>query len=795
MLSYTEFEETVRAAVPTRFGQYWLNAEQNTAVAAPPTPPVFIVAGPGTGKTTVLALRILKLVLVDQLRPEAILATTFTRKAAAELRSRILSWGYSTINCARQDATSSGDHTRERWLQSLDINGVVTGTLDALAGQLLADHRQPGTVTPATIESFLAMGIMRQHAIFPNQRHRNTDLTAHLNFLRPVFPFANSTPEKVQVAFEFADRVRHDALNLATYRQQGAGQSLLCDIYDDYIAYLDQHYLADFARMEELFLNGLRDRSLQAVGESFEAVLVDEFQDTNYLQEQIYLELCASGIRSLTVVGDDDQSVFRFRGATVEIFANFASRITQQLGPQWQPNRIDLCNNYRSTERVVSFCNAFISSDTSYQAARVPGKPDLVAMADHAHHPTTNVPVLGMFRPDIDTLADDLAVFLFDVFRGGGRTIQCNGYSCTLTRNASGDFGDAVYLARTTQEYRRGQNPSPRLPLLLRQRLQAHDVRVFNPRGRSLGEIAVVQQLLGMALLCIDPQGSALRAIQHMNQQVRDRLMAWRQCGQQYSATDPEPGGLQDFVRAWESRTPGANFRRGWPNEWPFLNLVFTLVTWLPELQRDPEGQVYLEAVARTVAQSGQLNNFGASILHDQGSFDEASIRALIRGVFEPIAAEEVDVDEEIMPHVPRGYFPMMTIHQAKGLEFPLVIVDVGSDFRTNHPAQRMFRAPERGGSVHVLEDAVAPHCPIGPLRAQRTAIERAWDDLRRLYYVSYSRPQDVLLLVGLNSQLRQPVRIRSVATGDDAAGNRNMEFIPASRWSPGGPDNAVALI
>ena len=94
-LTYQEFKDCVQVAEP-RFAQQWLNQSQNIAVSAPPSPPVFIVAGPGTGKTTVLALRVLKHIFVDGFSPETIMATTFTRKAAKELRSRILSWGVVT---------------------------------------------------------------------------------------------------------------------------------------------------------------------------------------------------------------------------------------------------------------------------------------------------------------------------------------------------------------------------------------------------------------------------------------------------------------------------------------------------------------------------------------------------------------------------------------------------------------------------------------------------------------------------------------------------------------------------
>ena len=69
------------------------NPDQNRAISAPLTESQFLVAGPGSGKTTVMVLKVLKFIYVDDVNPSSILATTFTRKAASELRSRILSWG------------------------------------------------------------------------------------------------------------------------------------------------------------------------------------------------------------------------------------------------------------------------------------------------------------------------------------------------------------------------------------------------------------------------------------------------------------------------------------------------------------------------------------------------------------------------------------------------------------------------------------------------------------------------------------------------------------------------------
>jgi DNA helicase II / ATP-dependent DNA helicase PcrA len=788
VLTYAQFVEYIRASIP-RFSVAWLNDDQADAVAAAPHPPTFIVAGPGAGKTTVLALRALKLILVDGISPNGIIATTFTRKAAAELRSRILAWGYAVVTHARTQAANA---ELAAWLSEIDANAVLVGTLDSLSEDIIATCRPPGGITPATIEGFLSTAIMRRHGLFPNGRHRDPNLEAFIGTFVPAYPGPRPTRVKLGVSLSFSDRVRHDQIDLAAFQATGQGQNVLSLILTDYFAYLQSNYLADFARLERLFLDGLLANNLHRVTDGIRAILVDEFQDTNYLQEQIYFELCRRTGASLTVVGDDDQSIFRFRGATVELFADFQNRIATSLGAAWSPQRVDLVSNYRSSGRIVNFCNSFIQLDPTYQAARVPGKQALVPAAAHA--PEEHLPVLGMFRQDRNSLANDLTGFLTNVFRNGGHFVQCQDAGHTVVRADDGDFGDAVLLSRSAGEYSSGDNPRARLPLLLRQQLEnTHHIPVFNPRGRSLFQIESVQRLLGLALQCIDPNEAISQAIPSVPQSARTRMQTWRAAAAAFAQSNPMPGGLPAFIQNWQTRTP--TNMAAWPSEWPLLELLFTLVTWIPEFQSDPEGQVYLEAMARTVSEAGQFSSYGARILNGQGPHDANSVRAAIREVFENIANGDVEVDEEIMPYIPRRYFPIMTVHQAKGLEFPLVIVDVGSDFRTNNVQQRRFRCPESPDQVHEIEQIVSPFCPVGNARTQRNPIDRAWDDLRRLYFVAFSRPQNALLLVGLTSQIGPNPRVRSVATGDTRQGARGLTFVPAAQWHSGMPPDCVALI
>jgi DNA helicase II / ATP-dependent DNA helicase PcrA len=790
-LTYNQFQACVQSSVP-RFTSNWLNARQNDAVSANPNPPVFIVAGPGTGKTTVLALRVLRHIFVDAFPPESIIATTFTRKAAAELRSRILSWGVVTQQTAIAQAKTNNNYTELQWLQSLDINKVQTGTLDALCEEMITNDRQPSEITPTVIEGFMAKGLLRRQVMFSNGWHNNTVLRDHLGDFNQQFPGVNAFGSRLKICHSLADRALHDSVDLGSYSIQGGGRQLLTSVIQEYHQYLVDNQLVDFALLEQTVLERLQSGRLTNTTRSLRALLVDEFQDTNYLQEQIYYGLCQNSNAALSVVGDDDQSIYRFRGATVEIFADFENRVQVALGNNWNPYRVNLIENYRSSQRIVEICNHFISSDPSFLVARAQGKNPCVASAPWASDPHQNLPVLGMFRNTAEDLANDLFGFLNDIFRGNGRTVNiANGAQVLIQSNPNGDFGDAVLLAPKVREVT--ENGRQRLPFFLRLRMGG---QIFNPRGRQLSDIPEVAQCLGIMLECIDPGSQVQAQILSMKDSTITCLNNWRAAGQQFALSNPQPGGLQQFIADWAARN--APNMGNWPGEWPVLELLFTVVSWFPIFQGTPEGQVYLEAIARTIAEASQVSQYRSTIRHGT-NYDAQSVKDAIREIFEPIAEGEADVDEEIMPYVPRSTFPIMTIHQAKGLEFPLVIVDVGSDYKINHRTQRAFRYPDNGADVHLTEDELANFSPVGQARRQRTALERSFDDLRRLFFVAKSRPQNVLLLIGLTTQLRAKRQgnfsIRSVATGDLVNGTRSYTFAPAATWSPACPANTIALL
>lgn len=780
MIAQSNFIPLVRTAIP-RFAAHPPNAEQQACILHPLPTPLMIAAGPGSGKTTVLVLRALRLVFVDGVMPEHIVLTTFTRKAAQELRSRLIEWGLLVKAHIESHPPAGAGPGFAAWLDAIDINRFVTGTLDSLCEELLTTHRDPADPAPVLVEGFVGNALLMREGLFPSRAHVNADLAAYLS----MFTFEQEPPrnfaEVNAVCRSVIDRLIYDRVDITAYASgvpHTLGRAAVVAGANAYRAFMDNSNRMDFARLEEIFLERLSTGRLPRFVAGVRALLVDEYQDTNPLQESIYFEVVRQTGASFTVVGDDDQSLYRFRGATVELYRDFVARFRTLVPGLAAPLLLYLIQNYRSSPEIVGFFNSFIRNDPDFALARVqPLKPLIVPQL-----PSQGLPVLGMFRPDCQTLATDLSAFLVDIFRGAGRDVAVGSNTVRITRHQNGgDFGDAVVLSHTVNEYgsRFGDaTPRARLPQLMRDELARHNVGVFNPRGRALRDIPVVQQLLGTVLDCIDPPTAAAPDGLHqaglssppsvkLRGETQFYLRLWRQASRAFVATDPHPAiphTLQQFVRAWQTRT--SQTPEPWPREWPLLELCFKVISWIPMLRDDPEGQVYLEAMTRCVAQAATYSPYRSSIIHGQPPHDDNSVRRAILDMFAPLAESSVDVDEEIMPHVPRGRLPFMTIHQAKGLEYPLVIVDVASDYSTNSPKNRFRRFPEQPSNVHHLEDDLAPFCDIGPLRTTRPALARTFDDLIRLYYVAFSRPQSALVLVGLDRCLRYGTSIRHVGTG-----------------------------
>jgi DNA helicase II / ATP-dependent DNA helicase PcrA len=712
---------------------------------------LMLVAGPGSGKTTVLVLRALRHVFVDGFLPEHVLITTFTVKAAKELRTRWLDWGSDLIAALRADPLL------EEALARIDLNRCRIGTLDSIAEQTLTEFRQPGELAPILLEASAAKLILKRVAFGEVYQANKGTLDPYLGQYTLYGREPANQGEALNGARTICDRIAQDRLDLAAFQADGPAQRLIGELYQRYRDFLIAGNMMDFALLEERLLERLQDGSLaEWVGE-IHCLLIDEYQDTNPLQEAIYFELIRQCTPATTVVGDDDQAMYRFRGGSVELFTEFANRADRFTGRQTL--RLDMVDNFRSPDEIVGFYNNHIVNDPALAPARIqPPKPLVISRAGRA-----DFPVIGLFRQNAQATADDLAEFLDGLVNN--RRAMVGAHELTLTDE--GDFGDFVVLGSTVEEVKFNRGPRTddlRFCGHLRQAMAARNRRVFNPRGHSLRSIQPVQTLLGLVLLCLDPNDDRLNEI-FPTAEARYFMNLWTQSARAYIATAPSPndgGGLAGFVAAWQGASTGV---APFGSDWPILELLFKLITWIPGFQNEAEHHVWLEAITRTMSSAAIGSPYGMQILSD-GDGRDRSRASILRDALAPIAGNEVDVDEDIMPSVPRNRLQMMTIHQAKGLEFPLVIVDVGTSFNSNHHTQAFRRFPNRPSNVATMEDDFERYLGT-PIRAARAPLDRTFDDLMRLYYVAFSRPQQVLMLVGNEVCLNYQVNaVPNVAMG-----------------------------
>lgn len=711
-----------------------------------------IVAGPGTGKTSALALLALKAIFVDGHPTAALVATTFTRKAARELASRITVGLHRLLQATGQPFD----------VPAFDVSRIRIGTIDEICHAALVE-RQLGVLADQLIQN----GTMTQAAFNTQIARAGTNDALRVPLLvelEELFGAGRGTERLSTIRARLStvrQRIGQDQIDRELWTASGDGPSAVAQVLNAYDVQLAEDGRLDFISVEEEFRDGLADGSLADWLDPVRVLLVDEYQDTNALQESIYQPVAAHATGNggwIALVGDDDQSLFRFRGATVELFVDAPSRFQQAVSGM-PIETLPLNVNRRSSLPIVSFANRYVALDDAYQAARVPNKPDLVGSAAREGWSVSDgIPVLGLFRPSADELGEALTRLIEATLADG---FDVPGAAEPIRQQQPGDIAVIGFSTRRWSGDRR------RVYDFLEHRLSALDpaISLFNPRGVQLHEMPSVQRLLGLALLCLDSEGE--HAPSTIEWEVRPRIVLWRDQAAEFIASAPEPNTphtLDAFVSAWRTRQPQRS--GGWPRAFPVMELLHELSTWLPELHRSP-GVIYWEALTRTLASVSSFYGANAGLIRTDDW--EAAVMRLYHRFFIPIARGEVDLDEDVLESLPVEAVNALTVHQAKGLEFPICLVDVGSDFRTNHWKQARTRFPRLNDifDPYTLEDRLRPFGVGAPPTMERQALDRAFDDIVRRNFVAYTRAQHMLVLFGCGEPEAGPNnRVLNVGTG-----------------------------
>jgi DNA helicase II / ATP-dependent DNA helicase PcrA len=307
-----------------------LNPAQRSAVEhggadARPAPPLLIIAGAGSGKTKTLAHRVAHLI-VNGADPDRVLLLTFTRRAAQVMSRR----AHHICSQARVEARAPQLH----W----------AGTFHSIANRVLRLHAEAVGLTPSfTVldrsDSEDVLDLLRDELGLSRKSTRFPKKATCLAIYSHAVNAQRSVEETLASAFPWCEPWS-DELHALFRAYVGAKQARDILDYDDLLLYWHQMMI------EPALAAAVRAR--------FDHVLVDEYQDTNALQAAILLSLTPDGC-GLTVVGDDAQSIFSFRAATVRNILEFPT----QFDPPAQI--VTLEQNYRSSVPILDACNAVIA--------------------------------------------------------------------------------------------------------------------------------------------------------------------------------------------------------------------------------------------------------------------------------------------------------------------------------------------------------------------------------------------------------------------------------------------------
>ncbi|MEH0846056.1 DNA helicase PcrA [Micromonospora sp. CPCC 205711] len=618
-----------------------LNGPQRDAVTHAGSP-LLIVAGAGSGKTRVLTHRIAYLLAARDVHPGEIIAITFTNKAAGEMKERV--------------AHLVGPRARLMWVSTFH---------SACVRILRAEHEHAGLKSTFSIydadDSRRLMQMVARELDLDPKRYPARGLAAQVSNLKNELV----DPE------EFAGRAK------------GPNERALSEAYTLYQRRLREAHALDFDDliMTTVHLLQSHPHVAESYRRRFRHVLVDEYQDTNHAQYTLIKELVSGteGIEpaELCVVGDADQSIYAFRGATIRNILEFERDFTDA-------RTILLEQNYRSTQTILNAANAVIDRNTSRKPKRLwsdagAGEQIVGYVADTEHAEADWVGrEIDRLVDDGETRPGDVAVFyrtnaqsrvFEEVFIRVGLPYKVVGGVRFYERK---EVRDALAYLRAVV------NDDDTVSLR----------RILNTPRRGIGDRAEA---------CVEALSG------------RDRISfgaALRRAKDAPGISTRAANGIGDFVALLDGARELAE--TGTPEE--VLEALLTRSGYLTELEEslDPQDAGRVDNLQELVSVAREYTE-RIEALGDEGE------RATLAGFLEQVAlvADADQIPSDDPDH--QGVVTLMTLHTAKGLEFPVV-------FLTG------------------LEDGVFPH-----LRSLGDT--RELEEERRLAYVGITRARQRLYL------------------------------------------------
>ena len=667
-----------------------LNLEQKKAIEHK-SGPLLIIAGAGTGKTTVITQRIKYLIKQKLAKPEEILALTFTDKAAREMEDRVdrmMPYGYTQM-----------------WISTFH-----TFCDNLLRQEGIAIGLSPNFKLMTESESIL---FLKKH-LFKLDLNYFRPLGNPNKFLEALLThFARLADEDItsDEYVRFAQSLSQRLIRLGRKKSKQDEEILetkkileLANAYKQYLALKLKEGMLDFADLisQALFLLRTRKNILKRYQSQFKYILVDEFQDTNYAQNELAM-LIAGQQQNITVVADDDQAIYRWRGAALSNVIQFRNNFPKAA-------IITLIKNYRSTQEILDHAYSLIQRNN-------PNRLEVVENINKklvSERKVRGKPIEFILTDRVDEEAKKIAQKIKSIMKSSRRP-EGSG------PEGNYKYSDIAVLVRAnnhaqpiTVALQRNKIPYQFLgPSYLFQAEEIKNLIAYFKVLYNLDDSVSLYRVLN-----IDMFGLTAREINHLLSYTRKR--AWTL--------------FEALEHAQETNLPDSGKEK-------VKKIVKMILRHLERAKKNPPGQI----LYYFLLDSGLLNSF----LDVKSEKDEKQANNIAKFFDRIKTFETLNPDANIYSIVDwldlqmeLGDSPLvsdidfkevnavniLTVHGSKGLEFPVV-------FMVNVVLDR-FPTRERREKIPLAEQLIKEILPEG---------DHHLEEERRLFYVGMTRARDLL--------------------------------------------------
>ena len=636
--------------------------------------PLLISAGPGTGKTATLVNRYANMVNNYGINPENILMATFTEKAAKEIVTRI-----SAV------------------IPDFDLNDVYIGTFHSICLRIVRDNI---SFVPGLKKNFTLMDDFDQKYFLYQKLTYDFSKLPNFSYLN----FGNrGIWDKASILADWLNGLAEEQIDvhelLCSKNPQFVALGEAKQLYDQL---LERTNRLDFATIQATAYKLLCDNEniLQKYQELFKYMMIDEYQDTNSIQEKIIFLL--SKTLNICVVGDDDQSMYRFRGATIKNILGF-----QEKFEEGKCKEVKLTTNYRSEPEIIELYNKWMTDYSedffSWNGYRIEKK---IVPSEGKIRKTGTPPVLSISGDSVEDWCKNIYGFLTNMRENG--YIDNYNQVAFLFRSVTND--KAKHLANYLEE---------------------HGVPVYSPRSKMFFDREEIKACIGIILHLFSDFEEEL--LEDDSPWFEDMVNYYNECLDVAYELMDEDSALEEWV---SYRMKELDDLKG-NTDYAFTRLLYQMFTFdyfKKIIDTDLASGVADQRAIRNLAIMTNILSKFESIERVEVISSEKKIRILqklFRTYFRFLMKGGMEEYQDESEYAPSGCVSFMTVHQSKGMEFPIVIVD------------SLYDTPrkENESILNAVYDTFSDRNNFEPEE------DIKFYDFWRRYYVAFSRAESLLVL------------------------------------------------